>query len=195
MKNILYISLFLVLALLFNNCSTDSNAENVNPERTTKKSGIPVSVTTLENSPFEEYLNLTGIIKANSQVNVVAEESGILVEILKDKGSRVRKGDVLAILENKVTEAAAEQAEAVYEQAEIDFKSSKVLYDKKAISENQFRTAELSLKAAKAAYDLNNARREKLTIRAPISGYVITSESEYGRCRTIYAFYKRRFDR
>jgi RND family efflux transporter MFP subunit len=162
-------ALVLGMAVINYSCSNEGNAEISNDK---VDSGIAVTVMTLENEPFEEYLNLTGMIKANSQINIIAEESGILVDILKDMGSRVRKGQVLAILENKVTEAAAEQAEAVYQQAEIDFNSSKVLYGKKAISENQFKTAELTLKAAKAAYDLNDAHRQKLTIKAPISGYV-----------------------
>jgi membrane fusion protein, multidrug efflux system len=168
MKTIIY-TLLIGMAILNYSCSDESNAEMAT-EKT--ESGIAVTVITLENEPFEEYLNLTGIIKANSQINIVAEESGILVEIRKDKGSRVRKGDVLAVIENKITEASAEQAEAMYQQAEIDFNSSKILYGKKAISENEFKTAELRLKAAKAAYDLNNTHRQKLTIKAPISGYV-----------------------
>lgn len=168
MKKIL-LTLLLGMVVLNYSCSDNSNAET-----TTEKTapGIPVTVIQLQSQPFEEYLNLTGIIKANSQIKIVAEESGILTEIKKDKGSMVRKGDILAILENKVTEAAAEQSEAMYQQAQIDFNSSKVLYGKKAISENEFKTAELKLKAAKAAFDLNDAHRQKLTIKAPISGYV-----------------------
>ena len=168
MKKILLI--FLVGTMLYNySCSNESTIE-ATIEKTA--SGIPVTVIQLQSQPFEEYLNLTGIIKANSQINIVSEESGILVEIKKDKGSIVGKGEILAILENKVTEAAAEQSEAMYQQAQIDFNSSKVLYGKKAISENEFKTAELNLKAAKANYDLNNAHRQKLKIKAPISGYV-----------------------
>lgn len=166
---------FILMTLLFGlvvistSCSEKSNAEAVNEQ---PESSMAVSVMTLQSEPFEEYLNLTGTIKANSQIKIVAEESGILVDILKDKGSKVRKGDVLAQLENKVTEASAEQAEAVYQQVQIDFNSSKILYEKKAISVNDFKTAELNLKAAKAAFDLNNAHRKKLTVKAPIDGYV-----------------------
>ena len=69
MKKILLI--FLVGTMLYNySCSNESTIETTF-EKTA--SGIPVTVIQLQSQPFEEYLNLTGIIKANSQINIVSE--------------------------------------------------------------------------------------------------------------------------
>lgn len=164
------ILLVLILTTMFYGCSGESKAEIASSKDDDK--GVPVTIKKVTNSSFQEYLNLTGIIKANSQVNLIAEESGILVKIVKDKGSYVQAGDVLGIIENKMTSANAAQALAMLKQAEINFNSSKVLYEKKAISENEYLTAGFSLDATKAAYDLANERKQKLTVNAPISGYV-----------------------
>ncbi len=169
MKKILTALILFASLALINGCSQEGNAE------TTKipvKRGTAVSVKLLKSETFREYLNLTGVVKASSQVQLVAEESGILVKVIKDKGSYVRKGEILGLIENKVTKAASDQAFAGFKQAEINFKSSKILYDKKAISENEYLTSELTKDAAKAAYDLANARNQKLTVKAPIKGYV-----------------------
>lgn len=169
MKVLIFFLLTVFLSFSLNGCSGESKAETAN---VIEPKGIPVTVSPISNSSFREYLNLTGIIKANSQVNIVAEESGILVRIIRDKGSYVKAGETLAIIENKITSANAAQALAMYKQAEINYNSSKVLYEKKAVSENEFLSAGFNLDGAKAAYDLAKARQEKLTVQAPISGYV-----------------------
>ena len=100
MKTILIIIFLFTCMVWVNSCSQEGNAETA---KISEKSGIAVSVMSLKSDTFREYLNLTGVVKANSQVQLVAEESGILVKILKDKGSYVNRGQVLAIIENKVT--------------------------------------------------------------------------------------------
>ena len=178
MKNILITLLvFSIVSLM--GCSGESNAETAKAE-TKKEMGTPVKIILLVDGQFEEYLNLTGILKANSQVKIVAEEAGVLIKLLHDKGSYLKKGDALAILENKVIDASRAQAKAILEEAEINLKSNSVLFSKKAISVNQMKISELNLSKAKASYDLANARSEKLTITASISGYVNARYADVG---------------
>ena len=97
MKSVL--SIIIVLgSLFFMNCSGEGNAETTTLK---KEAGTPVKISVLVDGQFEEYLNLTGVIKANSQVKIVAEEAGVLVKLLHDKGSYVKKGVALAMIENK----------------------------------------------------------------------------------------------
>ncbi|MBE9510411.1 MAG: efflux RND transporter periplasmic adaptor subunit [Bacteroidetes bacterium] len=177
MKIILIILIF-VSSILLLSCSSKSNAETTKTAE--KVSGTPVKTSLLIDGQFEEYLNLTGIIKANSQVKLVAEEAGILINLLHDKGSYVKKGAALAIIENKVIAANKAQAKAFFKEAEINLKSSQIMFSKKAISENQMKISELNLDKAKASFDLANARSEKLTITAPISGYVNARYADVG---------------
>ncbi|NOG44180.1 MAG: efflux RND transporter periplasmic adaptor subunit [Calditrichaeota bacterium] len=181
MKTIL-LTLFVFSSLILTSCSEESNAKTIETDKSIseEKVGIPVKISTLTGSQFEEYLNLTGVIKANSQVKIVAEESGILVKLLHEKGSYVKKGAALAIIENKVITANTAQAKASLHEAEINLKSNKVLFSKKAISDNQMKISELNFEKAKASYDLANARSEKLTVSAPISGYVNNRYADVG---------------
>ncbi|UCF62860.1 MAG: efflux RND transporter periplasmic adaptor subunit, partial [bacterium] len=127
---------------------------------------------TLKPKPFSEYLQLTGTVAARNRVYIIAEEAGTLRRIVKDKGSIVQAGDTLAIIENKIIEASYDEAKAALNQAELDYGSKKVLYDKRAISENEYLVAKYGLERARAAYELNKARHSKLTVTAPLNGYV-----------------------
>jgi len=169
MKSLRIYLLILILALLAWSCSQDSKAEDSNSKT---NPGLPVVTKALQKTAFEEYLNLTGVVKARNQIKVVAEESGIVVEMQHDKGAMVQQGAVLARIENKVLQASYQEARAARDQAQLDFNSSKVLAEKNAISENEFEKSRLNLERAQAAYELAKARYDKLTLRAPIAGYV-----------------------
>ncbi len=176
MKSILVILIFFGSILLLS-CTQEGNAET---KEVNKEIGVPVKTTLLIDGQFEEFLNLTGVIKANSQIKLVAEEAGILVKLLHDKGSYVKRGEPLAIIENKVIAANKAQAKAGFLEAEVNVQSNQVLFSKSAISENQMKISTLNLDKAKAAYDLASARSEKLKITAPISGYVNDRYADVG---------------
>lgn len=131
-----------------------------------------VRTATLKPQPFAEYLEVTGTVKARNRVDIVVEVNGTLKRILKPKGSFVQKGDTLAVLENEEIRAAYNDAQAALSQAQVNYRSSKVLFEKKAISENDYLTAKYSLDRANAQYDLSKARYDKLFVTAPIPGYV-----------------------
>jgi len=127
---------------------------------------------TLSLRPFSEYLEITGTVEARNHIQIIVEEGGIVHRIVRDKGSLVKKGDTLIVLENKMIEAGYKESTAALHQAELDYKSMKVMYEKRAISENEYLAAKYGLERARAAFDLAKARYDKLFIKAPLTGYV-----------------------
>ena len=168
MKNWLRFLLLIVLAAGFTQCSSDHAAN----ETSKTERGIPVKIARITPGPFSDYLNITGTVKARNEVNIVAEEAGILKKVLIDKGRFAHKGDTLAVLDNPILAAGYRESQAALRQAELDFKSKKVLYGKKAISENAYLTSRYALERARASYDLMRARYRKLFLKAPFDGYV-----------------------
>ncbi len=156
-------------ALALTSCGKGPAAK---PQAAAEKPPVPVETVTLEARPFENFLQVTGTVKARSLIQVVAEEGGILREISTDKGRVVEAQGVLARLENQALHAALAQATAALKQAELDASSRKVLFEKKAISENEYLTSGFTLDAARAAWELSRTRVDKLTVRAPIGGLV-----------------------
>jgi membrane fusion protein (multidrug efflux system) len=173
MKKIIIISITLIILIVifmmvFGSEESPSQLANGKPAGKT----TPVKTAILQAEPFAEYLEVTGSVKARNRVDIVVEVNGTLKQILKPKGSFVRKGDTLAVLDNEEIRAAYDDAGAGLNQAKVNYRSSKILYEKKAISENDYLTAKYSLDRAQAQYDLSKARYDKLSVTAPISGYV-----------------------
>ncbi len=165
----LTLSIFLIglVMLLSQGCSGESQAETSKADK-----GTAVRTLKIQPRPFMEYIHTTGTVKAKNQIRVVAEESGILDKVYFDKGRRVKRGDILARLDNKIIVAGFKDAEAALEQALINEKSARLLHKKEALSDNDFQLARLNRIRAEAARDIAATRREKLGIKAPISGYI-----------------------
>jgi membrane fusion protein (multidrug efflux system) len=174
-KLIVLINLF-SLAFWNLNCSQKSKAD----DQITKEKAFAVKTISLSPRPFNEYLQITGTSKARNHIDIIVEEGGILKQIYRDKGSYVRKGDTLAILENRIIRAGYDESVAALNQAKLDFNSKEVLFQKKAISENEFLSAKYQMERAQAVYDLARARYDKLFITAPISGYIDNRFYDFG---------------
>jgi RND family efflux transporter MFP subunit len=168
MKKIFVIITLIAINISFVGCSKDGKAN----QQSNQSRGIPVRSMWLQPRPFAEYLQITGTAEARNRVNIVAEEAGTLRRVIRDKGSIVRKTDTLAIIENKILEASFNEARAALNQAELDFSSKKVLFEKRAISENEYLASKYGLERAQAAFELNKARFSKLYLTAPLNGYV-----------------------
>lgn len=158
--------LLILVALTQNYCSESKSANNGSNKVTL------VETRTLKPSPFFEYIDITGTVKARNQINIIAEEGGLLRKVNKNKGTMVRRGDTLAVLEQKVITAAYNEAKAALKQAELTFNSNRVLFDRKAISENDYLASKYNLDRVQSAYDLAKARYDKLFITAPLSGLI-----------------------
>ena len=111
---------------------------------------VSVQTVILKQQSFTSYLEVTGTVKARNHIDIIVEEGGVLRKILLDKGQMATAGSTLAVPENKVLSASFRQAEAALKQAELDHDSKKVLFDKKAISRNEYLNSKYAFDAAKA---------------------------------------------
>lgn len=169
MQKITLIILMFLASLTFMQCSQEGNAEGT-AEKAEKST--PVRTMVLQPQSFANYLTVTGTVNARNHINIIVEEGGILRKIIIDKGRHAAKGDTLAVLENKVLEAGYHQAKAAMQQAELDHRSKKVLFEKRAISENEYLNAKYGLDAAQAAYEMAKVRYQKLFMVSPLKGLV-----------------------
>jgi hypothetical protein len=64
-----------------------------------KPKGVPVRTAPVQRRELADTLLLTGTLRPQAQIEVVAEVSARLMRVVKDEGSRVHEGDVLAVLD------------------------------------------------------------------------------------------------
>lgn len=130
-----------------------------------------VKIMEIKEEPFEEVYNAIGVVKAYNYGKLSAEEGGIITYI-KEKGSRVRRGEVVVRLLKETDIAMYEQAVAQYNLAKDNYERIQKLYLEGAATEQQFTTAGLQLDVAEKSVNVYLKRLSKGFIRSPITGVV-----------------------
>ena len=153
-------------------------------------------------------LNASGYVVAQRKAAVASKITGRLVFLGVEEGNRVKKGEVIARLENDDTKAALEramanvkvsrfnleQSQAELDNVVLDYNRNKELVEKEIIARSQFDAAEARYKQAKAAVSAHKAALraskaalkeaevalEYTIIRAPFDAVVLTKNTDIG---------------
>jgi membrane fusion protein (multidrug efflux system) len=172
---------FWTLTLLFGTISCDSfkkeESQNEIPELEITQ---PIQIDT---AIYNEYV---ADIHAFQNVEVRARVKGYLDKVNTDEGKSVQKGQVLFTINNLEyktellkSKAILEQSDAEVKASEIEFQNTRLLVEKKVISNNQLLIAKAKLDALKAKRDEARAhvKADELkvdfsTIKAPFDGVI-----------------------
>jgi len=142
----------------------------------------------------DEVYAADAVIEAIRQATVAAQLSGTVTQILVDAGDRVKKGQVLARIDTRETDAqvaagraGVAQADALLAQARLNLERTKSLLEKNFVSQAALDKAESDFDAAKAAADSARAgqtqadtARSYAELRSPIDGVVTRRLMEPG---------------
>lgn len=134
------------------------------------------------------------VIEAVRQATVSAQIAGNLTQLHVDAGDRVRRGQVLARIDTRDTDAQVNagragvaQADAALNQAKLNFERTQSLVKQGFISQAALDKADADLKAAQAALEVARAgstqavtARSFAELRAPIDGVVSQRLMELG---------------
>lgn len=153
-------------------------------------------------------LNASGYVVAQRKAAVASKATGRLVWLGVEEGSRVKKGEVLARIENddvlaaqsqaaanlKSTRTSLTQARAELDDAERSYKRFKALLADGIVSQADFDAAQAryriaraavagaaaNIRAAAAAFDAAKVAVEFTLIRAPFDAVVLTKNADVG---------------
>ncbi|MCE7994450.1 MAG: efflux RND transporter periplasmic adaptor subunit [Roseivirga sp.] len=131
--------------------------------------------------PFEFRVNSSGTIDSENELKVTFQTNGYLEKLLIRNGQRVRKGQLIAELQNDKEELAKEKAEVALAKAQLDFQYDSIarsnsqdpVVDRNLRLKTGLKTAELSIKEAE--FNLNNT-----FVYAPINGIMAEIEEKQG---------------
>ena len=148
---------------------------------------IPVQVAESKIISIQHVLDQTGDIRPMIEVNVYPKVPGkIIEELLVEKGDFVKRGALVAALEDETIRAQVDEAEAALELAqarleviEKDYVRLENLYREKALAKQKLDHIKAERKSAKAQIKKEKAVLQQITILfkdhriyAPTSGYV-----------------------
>lgn len=166
----------------------------------------PVAVETAASAeePMPEYLLVTGTLLPNQESRVAAGVAGKVLSTKVERGSAVKKGQVLAELDTRTVAANMAEAQAMAqtartqrEQAKADCERTKKMFAQGAMSQAEFDRSQTQCLATQSQAEAAEARARALSvtfgdadIRAPFAGYVSersVSAGEYVQAATTIA--------
>src|SRR5512141_149517 len=133
---------------------------------------MPVEVAEATRGNVQESLHALGTIEAAERVKITAESDQIARELPFDEGRIVRKGQVLAVLNDSELRAEVGRAEALRDQARVSAARFEQLSKERIASPQDLDNARAALEVAEANLRLAQARLAKTRIVAPFSGVV-----------------------
>lgn len=141
---------------------------------------IELQLVTAVRGPAIDAVYATGIVEPSLEVRITPRSAGRLREMLVDEGVRVRRGQILARLEDADLRASVAELEsrAAYSRAQFDRLSE--LRGSGLISLDALERARADLEAARAALERSREQLGFMTLRAPMDGVVIRRDGEIG---------------
>ena len=147
-----------------------------------KESHALPNVVTMTLTPglVQEKISLPGVVKPWISLNVVAEVKGKIVSKNVEEGARVKKGDILAVIDKRDYQLNLDSAQASYQTAKSNEKRLAALSKKNFATLSQLDDAQSLVSTTRAALNLAKLNLERCTIRSPMDGIVDRVFIEYG---------------
>lgn len=133
---------------------------------------VPVEVATATRGEVRETLHALGTVDAEEQVKVTVEIDGIVRALPFEEGRLVRRGQVLAILNDTELRAEVRRAAALRDQARLTYARFEQLSKEQIASPQDRDNARAALQVSEANLGLAQARLSKTRVLAPFSGVV-----------------------
>jgi membrane fusion protein (multidrug efflux system) len=129
----------------------------------------PVEVAAAAQATLSDNLTAIGTLLADESVDIAAETSGRIAEILFKDGENVAAGAVLFRLDDDLVSAQIADAKARLGLAEANFRRNSTLRKSGNVSQSVLDAAIAELEQARAAVELANVQLDQLSITAPFA--------------------------
>ena len=177
MNRILLVSF---MSLMLAACSSEGSGKDVSGKASGGKSAGGKGGRQARVIAVEGYIAKTHVSNKNfttmatleplNSVSLTAATSGRLQKLYAKDGARVKKGALLAKIDDSELRAQLKQAESNQQLAQQKYDRVKSLFEKNGATKADLESAEASLKSAEASVELIKAQIEKTEVRAPFAG-------------------------
>ena len=153
--------------------TADLNKLNRKLNSLNKDKNTPLITTfKVQEQVFTHYIELQGNVQTKQNVLVYPEVPGILKEVLVKEGQYVKKGQLLAVIDDGGLAQQVMVSQTNEQLAKTTFERQKRLWNEKIRSEIQYLQAKASYKSQKNATNQLKQQLGKFKINAPFSGII-----------------------
>jgi RND family efflux transporter MFP subunit len=134
---------------------------------------VPVEVAPVVRRSISTFIETNGALEAENEVDVVARTTGPIVELLTEEGREVRKGEILARLDDEEVRAQLEISRVALNESEMIWKRSLSLREEDLISVDEYERVLADYEGARAALEGTRIQLGYTEIRAPFDGLIV----------------------
>jgi len=149
---------------------------------------ININAVVMKRQTLSDIFYRTGKTIPDEEVNLSFESSGLIVGIFFVEGTHVKKGDLLAKINDKPLQAELKKLEAQVPLAEGRVFRQKTLLESEAVSQEAFEQVSTDYERLMADIELVKARIQQTELRAPFDGIIglrQVSEGAYATPMTV----------
>ncbi|MDR1631512.1 MAG: efflux RND transporter periplasmic adaptor subunit [Dysgonamonadaceae bacterium] len=151
---------------------------------------LNINAKVIRSESLTDYRQVTGSLIPDEEVDLTFETTGKIVNIFFQEGSTVKKGQLLAKVNDKPLQAEWQKLKAQIPLAEDRVYRQKALLEKDAVSKETYEQVTTELDKLHADIDLVKSRIEQTELRAPFDGIIglrQVSEGAYASPATVVA--------
>ena len=142
---------------------------------------IPLITTFMVNDTiFDHYLEIQGSVSTKNLLVIYPQFSGILTNVYIKEGQSVKKGQLLAKIDDGGLSQQLAQLGIQYELSKTTYERQKRLWEQKIGSEIQYLQAKSNYEAQEKAIDQLQKQVDKTLVKAPFSGTIDDVITEQG---------------
>lgn len=130
--------------------------------------------------PAIDAVYATGVVEPGLEIRIAPRAAGRLLELLVDEGARVRKGQLLARLEDSDLRASVAELEAKLTYARAQYERNQQLRTTALVSADALEKSRAELDAARAAWQRARDQLGFLRLNAPSDGEITRRDGEVG---------------
>ena len=145
----------------------------------TKKLSL-ITAVKIEESEFKHYLELQGNVSTKNLLVLYPEYSGVLSKVYVKEGQKVKKGQILAKIDDAGMSQQVAQLQIQSDLAKTTFERQMRLWEQKIGSEIQYLQAKSSYESQQKAVKQAQSQLAKTIVRAPFSGTIDDIITEQG---------------
>ncbi len=140
-----------------------------------------VGVLEVQPQPFDYFVQTQGSVEAVDNIEVSAKTIGVLHAVYAREGQVVKKGEVLAQIDNAVLESNINEVKHSLELASTVYQRQKSLWEKKIGTEVQYLQAKNEKEGLEKKLETLNEQMEQGRIKSPIDGSIDAVEVKIGQ--------------
>ncbi|MBT0810849.1 efflux RND transporter periplasmic adaptor subunit [Litoribacter ruber] len=137
-----------------------------------ERKSVLITTTQPQVGSFQHFVEVTGSVMSKKNVNISAEVSGRIQEIPAIEGMRVRKGQVIARIDDESAKRNVAEIETQLELARTVYERQKRLWDQEIGTEMQYLEAKNRKESLEKNLESIRLQEDRATIVAPFDGTV-----------------------